>query len=1559
MCYSNHSIAKILVSFFLFQTITTYLHAQTAIGTTATTVVENGSFEVPNLATNVFQYAPSGSGWTFFSTAGISDVGTSFTGCGPNTTDGNQVLFLQQNGSANRTTYIPTAGIYRVSFKAAQRACYNTIGQTVRVQIDGANVCEIRPANTSYQVYTSLVYWLTAGNHNLKLEGIITAGDNTVLIDDVRWESIPRWSQATTWQGGVLPSAISMTTIPAGRIVAMDLTTCASQMVHISGVLAAPLNVNFNLAAEFIHVNSGGLLEIGQNGASYTANGKITLVGSNPNSTIGGADMGAKGIGVMSGGRLELHGNYKTSWTQLNATADVDASTITLKEVPQNWKFGDRIVIASTDFDMTKAEERTIKAINGNQITLNGELENKHFGVLQNYSSTSGSWNVDERAEVGMLSRNLVIEGDAASENLAFGGHIMVMQGGVSHIENTELNRMGQRFKLGRYPFHWHLVGNASGQYFNNNSVHHTYNRAITIHSTNNTIVNGNVCYYNLGHAFFLEDGNETGNVISNNLGLVTRRPEAQYVLLKSDLTEGRNASGPSTFWITHPSNTVQNNRAAGSAGSGFWFAFHQNINSAAVQPGLNPNIMNINAGAFDNNTAHSSYHGWLVGMAPNYADATQTPNLDNDYMPTQAPTFSGIAVFKNRLGVYSRIGGNNIASTYIGLQVADNWEGESNTWVSDIRQSLWVGASQNYEPIPSGVSPSYSSENTVVGHVLYDGPCRIYNSHFAGFDRPNFSLFDQWGANLKYHGHSLSNTTLAAGSYQVHFRRSAGPVWFNASITDIDGKFTGTPNTAIVARVPILIDNTARTIKSDALNGVEINKRYCYLEVRTSDEVYTPAPGQEYNRRQTSQLLRSDGVMFTEHIKELEGVSLSLILNGEYQYKYSFYKTLPNISRFDFHSMNANDWVIVEIPNVPVTAKVYTAVPTSWYSWNSPLVALPLVSTLAALKTYNRSAAAYIGNSMYLRYQAPPGSDFRNTGINGSLFLCLNGNCAAGNSYVLPDSDGDGASNVVETSPDLFFKRKDTEVNDLSFDFNYGDITEWYTLNVEAYGYVNNTWAVRASNGDPQVMRKGLYIDGDKIKYIDIRTVSETAGNYQLFWSTADEDHFTEAKSVLVNYPTVWEWRVLRFQVGDHPMWKGKRITGLRIDPVGGASKNANFDWIKAKNTWIYDLNHQVGNPRMTLQLFDGGGNNAKFVTPAENTLLQVVDNTWSFHLTDWNNDGYMDIAGFKKQLTASGYTEINVLNGKTNFQSFLYQSQTILGPLSFLNDHICFADYNGDKKPEIWLIGHNSTATNMTELHLIDGNNLQSFMLQIPTGLGLAPNTIDDFCVYDYDGDKLVDLWYIKKQCPTNKTEVHILKNTNDANKFKYFAANIATVLPITNANWSFDVADYNKDGIADLIGIDRIGVGGKIAVHVLDGATSFQTFLLQQITDMPSGTASHTYRVDGGTPATGIGYLGARVPSTTTDSYHEITEVKDVVMYPNPTQNQVSISLGDYAGKPLNLTIVPISGGPVCLRKNYKTTDFQLSLSLENLNAGIYIVQLNFPGMGVVQKKLVITK
>ena len=114
---------------------------------------------------------------------------------------------------------------------------------------------------------------------------------------------------------------------------------------------------------------------------------------------------------ALRDGRLDMHGipTIRT-WTQLGSTALNGSSTITLRQ-SVNWTIDSLIVIATTNdrFSQKESELRRIRNIssNGLILTLDKPLIYTHLGISLNLNSTI----VDLRAEVGLLSHNVIFQG--------------------------------------------------------------------------------------------------------------------------------------------------------------------------------------------------------------------------------------------------------------------------------------------------------------------------------------------------------------------------------------------------------------------------------------------------------------------------------------------------------------------------------------------------------------------------------------------------------------------------------------------------------------------------------------------------------------------------------------------------------------------------------------------------------------------------------------------------------------------------------------------------------------------------------------------------------------------------------------------------------------------------------------------------------------------------------------------------------------------------------------------------------------------------------------------
>lgn len=436
------------------------------------------------------------------------------------------------------------------------------------------------------------------------------------------------WSDPATW-GGTLPAAGDNVTIPAGTHILLDTNTPPLAGLTIEGILEFDQQ-DLDLTADWIMVM--GEMHIGSEATPFAHQATITLTDDNPNASQMG--MGTRGIMVM-GGLLEMHGTPPAiPWTKINAHAPAGSTSLSLVE-SVNWSTGDQVVIAPTDFyeagfGASVTQRLGLTAVSGTSLTLGGALNAHRWGLLQ-YATTAGMsltnndpvtppapsgftpTILDERAEVGNLTRNIVIQApdDALWQTQGFGCHVMVMREGmvqgVAHVNGVEIRRGGQRGLLGRYPFHWHMLSydgtqtlaDATGQYFRNSSVNESANRGIVIHGTNGVEVSDNVVFNVRGHGVFFEDAAERRNLVDGNLVLLVRNA---IVPLKQHETGERGASG---FWISNPDNTITNNTAADCGTNGIWLAFPAHPWGLSIDVPINPSRTQF--GVFDGNTAHSN----------------------------------------------------------------------------------------------------------------------------------------------------------------------------------------------------------------------------------------------------------------------------------------------------------------------------------------------------------------------------------------------------------------------------------------------------------------------------------------------------------------------------------------------------------------------------------------------------------------------------------------------------------------------------------------------------------------------------------------------------------------------------------------------------------------------------------------------------------------------------------------------------------------------------------------------------------------------------------------
>ena len=580
-------------------------------------------------------------------------------------------------------------------------------------------------------------------------------------------KTVMLWSDRATW-GGSKPVAGAAVLVPSNMKIVLDENTPALGDVTIEGELSFQPGVTAELSAATVRVQKTGVLRAGSLITPFTGRATITLTSLDNAASAVASSMGTRGILVSGGGKLELFGAAPVvPWTRLNAHALAGSTALTL-ERNVGWKAGDQIVVAPTEWygsvwvpqsvqDASTATQRlTLASSNANTVQTMSGLNRFRWGLLQymtdsGISLTKGVFNkpdpnsvdtLDERAEVGNLSRNIVIQGadDAKWASNGFGAHIMVMDLASSlQLDGVEMRRVGQEGLTGRYPIHWHLLsyapdgttlGDASNHFVRNSSVWDSRNRCMVLHGTNGVSLTNNICYDIKGHAIFLEDAVERRNKIEGNLVLRVRSPIDSLAITVHEKA-GHMCGASTAYWLTNPDNTIRNNVAADAQGNGFWLSYPQKPVKQNANVPIRP--QNMAHGPFEFNSTHSNGNSGVM------LECAMMDNLGNlellYYMPTVDggpyiytnglnPVLNNISTTKNNGGYVNRV----IKPSYVQWVAADNLGRAFSGAVqygSSLKQSLIIGKSlNNTMPYPADADPqlgvaSYHSQIDITQNTI------------------------------------------------------------------------------------------------------------------------------------------------------------------------------------------------------------------------------------------------------------------------------------------------------------------------------------------------------------------------------------------------------------------------------------------------------------------------------------------------------------------------------------------------------------------------------------------------------------------------------------------------------------------------------------------------------------------------------------------------------------------------------------------------------------------------------------------------------------------------
>ncbi len=387
------------------------------------------------------------------------------------------------------------------------------------------------------------------------------------------------WSDPSTWQNGEVPGAGARVQIRQGVEVLYDIESDAHvHSLRVDGGLSFTPDQDTRLVVDTFVVTHSGTLTMGTEenpiGGETTAD---IVFKDHPDAMMDGMKMG---LGLVSLGTVDIHGEEKTSHVKVLADPMKGDTSLTLAEVPVNWEIGDRIVLTGTkafDTEMRDLQDevRTISGIEGHTVYLNEPLVHDH--------DTPGD---GFKAYAANMTRSITFASDNP-DVIAERGHVMFMHNDDVDVRYAAFDELGRTDKSrldvgsddnpnGRYSFHFHKMDleiDNSPALAVGNTVFGSPGWGFVHHSAY-AVMTDNAAYGVDGAAFVAESGDETG-VWSRNIAIGGIGIEGNADRPKAAVGTANNGNGGVGYYFQGRLVHNHDNVAASQSSHGFLY-FHR-----------------------------------------------------------------------------------------------------------------------------------------------------------------------------------------------------------------------------------------------------------------------------------------------------------------------------------------------------------------------------------------------------------------------------------------------------------------------------------------------------------------------------------------------------------------------------------------------------------------------------------------------------------------------------------------------------------------------------------------------------------------------------------------------------------------------------------------------------------------------------------------------------------------------------------------------------------------------------------------------------------------------
>ena len=345
------------------------------------------------------------------------------------------------------------------------------------------------------------------------------------------------WSDPATWHEGRVPGEGAKVLIPDIVTVNYNLQSDASLFtVRVDGKLSFSTDADTKMLVDTVVVSPTGTLEIGTAERPVADGVQTHIVFANDGPIDVAWDPSLLSRGLISHGKVDIHGAEKTGFTKIETAAMAGDTVLDLAEVPTGWQVGDTLVVSGThktgwSWDGTvrqvvhhESQDEVVRivAIDGDKVTLDKALRFDH-----------DTPRADLSAYVANTTRNITFESEnGATTDVHQRGHVMFMHNKDVDVRYAAFDHLGRTDKSqeafdvstlsdvaadsnikGRYAFHFHKTGTADQDQpaiAIGNSVTDAKGWGF-VHHSSHAVMTDNVAFDVFGAAFAAEDGDETG----------------------------------------------------------------------------------------------------------------------------------------------------------------------------------------------------------------------------------------------------------------------------------------------------------------------------------------------------------------------------------------------------------------------------------------------------------------------------------------------------------------------------------------------------------------------------------------------------------------------------------------------------------------------------------------------------------------------------------------------------------------------------------------------------------------------------------------------------------------------------------------------------------------------------------------------------------------------------------------------------------------------------------------------------------------------------------------